>query len=229
MNSPWCVWPSLMSSANFRPTVSMSWKPGRGLGKGCWLIVSSCWYLYLLLMCCFSCRHSLRQMLHCERTMTMRMTRPRALVTAMPAVRMISSIRVALDEMSGAKIGISLKKDFPLGVNTLRGKKKYAQRKIRTLRGTFSLLVFHKIIDNLLTQDRNVSRYNTPNHNVVYLEILMYNIITHASDLFPRCWGMRGNKFSREKIGFVSKRLSHKSGFYRDWHSRGQKGQASVL
>ena len=90
-------------------------------------------------MCCFSCRHSLRQMFHCERTMTMRMTRPRALVTAMPAVRMISSIHVALDEMSGAKIGISLKKDFPLGVNTLRGKKKYAQRKIRTLRGKFSL------------------------------------------------------------------------------------------
>ena len=78
-------------------------------------------------------------MLHCERMMTMRMTRPRALVTAMPAVRMISSIRVALVEMSGAKIRIPPKKDFPLGVNTLRGKKKYAQRKIRTLRGKFSL------------------------------------------------------------------------------------------
>ena len=38
-----------------------------------------------------------------------------------------------------AKVGIMHKKDFPLGVNTLRGKEKYAERKICTLRGKFKV------------------------------------------------------------------------------------------
>ena len=49
---------------------------------------------------------------------------------AMPAVLMISSILFAFVhyEISGAKVGLFHKKDFPLDVNTLRGKK-------NTLRG----------------------------------------------------------------------------------------------
>ena len=33
-----------------------------------------------------------------------------------------------LDDLSGAKVSLSPQKDFPLGVNTLKGKKKYVQR-----------------------------------------------------------------------------------------------------
>ena len=76
-------------------------------------------------------------MVHCERTMTKRTASARTLDMAMPAVLMISSILFAFVhyEILWAKVGLSHKKDFPLDVNTLRGKKKYAQRKICTLRG----------------------------------------------------------------------------------------------
>lgn len=34
-----------------------------------------------------------------------------------------------VDDLLGAKVSLSPQKDFPLDVNTLKGKKKYAQRK----------------------------------------------------------------------------------------------------
>ena len=40
-----------------------------------------------------------------------------------------------VDDLLAAKVSLSPQKDFPLDVNTLRGKKKYAQRKICTFRG----------------------------------------------------------------------------------------------
>ena len=99
----------------------------------------------------------------------------RFIVQWFPLVRHYS-LPVSDERIRGARIGNGL---CTLFVSYTRGT---GNRGLYMLRS----LEFRKILDNLRAEDGNVSSDNAPDYHIVYLEILVNNVITHSSYLFPR-------------------------------------------